>query len=257
MYMVLSDLLFGLHMWVWGPRSLASVIWFVSWPYVRTQTLLLLSFLIPERVRVECFWFSSGSLSCKLENSHFPSSILGFWTITLLCRLSRAFGNTWTCASSEPWSFWKVELFLLLIVITLLGSELYVTLSWAVVRGCSWDARFIEILCYLYTDLGLEEPEDRNSSYFAWSNVMKRIWTMDLMLMLLDCATTFSSIVKVLASESPSSVCWEKVFTLLNLERGYKKHFSGEERDDVPFCFNARVWCSGGSWSCLRWWSDQ
>ena len=70
-----------------------------------------------------------------------------------------------------------------------------------------------ETLRYCHATLGLLEPEERNFSYFAWSNFTTSDSTVYPMKVMSPCATTCSSVEKVVPSEVAIS-CTGKEFEI-------------------------------------------
>lgn len=167
------------------------------------------------------FFPSSCSHSRKFENGHFSLLVWKFWTIRILCGLSKIFGKTypWTCAYSDQGTSWEVGSFFRFTIVTFKDSKLCLFSHWTVVWQASYEVKFYELLCYLCTDLRLEKEEDRKVIFF-WSNSMKRDSTIDPIWMLLGCTTIFSLVMKVVISGVTIFCLYGKmVFFLLNLEK--------------------------------------
>jgi len=67
----------------------------------------------------------------------------------------------------------------------------------------------------LSATLGLLEAEERNSSYFAWSNSMTSDSTVLRMKLTSLCTTTYSSVEKVVPNGVAISCAWRKVESVL------------------------------------------
>ena len=120
----------------------------------------------------------------------------------------------------------------------------------------TWERVSVETLWYCYMALGLMEPDERNCSYFSWSNSMTNDSTADPRSLRLTCTATFISVEKEFSSRLIIFYLVKK-FQLQSSLRRWKlqQNNSDYKREEglsgSPLCLKPSSLYSDRRWSCL------